>query len=530
MNIGVPRQHRPRVAIFVAGVAPMAIWPLSGAPLAHPFEAALWAALYAALFGFAPARFARLFAWVLLLALPLTLAWLGTIAVTGAGPSDILRTAALSASPGEVLQSAKMAFGKPAFLITALLCCVASVWAVQSSRAPLPSGTANGLFFFMALLTLFAAQSNLAALRWATAGPESKNAVPWMAHVETGGQMLGAAINLATIGRPIAEERMRNVLGAPRLFEAKAQLAVFVVGESLRADALMDNGRGPWSQRLRERLAAGLGARAPDACASSNATFFAVPRLLTAVDPADAVRAETAPTILALARAAGARTAWLSNQEDWVVVETGHDVMIKTAAGYMAASLDETLVRALDDFVLLNPAGPRAVLLHLHGQHFDYDDRYPAGFLGPLPAGLSGDAAEEQHYQRAAEYGAKVLLDAADILDRQTEPAFLIFTSDHGENLASDGTGKKYHAGPVSGRFDTTVPVLLLWNRAFAQTGRLKRVAALLQPRPPGDLLAHRDVARAWLLLTGMPGELAPLSPALTLSGDRIVPCATLPP
>lgn len=531
MNIGFIKDHRPRVAIFVAGIAPMAIWPASGAPLAHPLEASLWATLYAMLFGFAPGRWVRTLAWLQLLALPLTLAWIGTVAVTGAGPSELLRGAAMAATRAEIVQSIRMAFGRPSFLLIATLSGITCFWAVRANRAHVPTGNILGFLFVAAMLILFGAQSNIARLRWMSAGPESKLSVPWMSHVEAGGQMIDAAINLATLGRLRPEDIERKVGSAPRLFQANPGLAVFVLGESLRADALMVEGRGPWSRRLQERLAGGLGVRAADACAPSNATYHSVPRLLTAIDPVDAGRLDTVPTILALAHVAGAKTAWISNQEDWVVIEKGHDFMVKTSAGYASASLDEVAVSALSDFVQINPRGPRAAIMHLHGQHFDYVDRYPADFLGPMPAGLSADAQEEWHYRGAAEYGAKVLLDAAAILDREKEPAFLVFTSDHGENLVSDGTGRKYHAIPGSVKFDVMTPVLFLWNRAFAQSGRSALIAPLIVPKGAPAMIAHRDVAKAWLLLAGMPGDFSKLSPAITWASNegKYIPCADLP-
>jgi glucan phosphoethanolaminetransferase (alkaline phosphatase superfamily) len=526
MVFSLSKEYIPRLAIFAAGIAPMSIWPLSGARLAHPLEVSAWSVAYALFFCLAPGRGARFFAWLQIVLLPMTLAWIGTVSVMGSGPSDILRGAAFSASSGEIVQSATMAIGKASFLASSAISFIACVWAVCASKEVATSGNTIGIAFITALLLLFAAQSNISYLRWAAAESESKISVPWMADVETGAQMVGAAINLATLGRPRVEESSRKAVDAPRLFQANPGLAIFILGESLRADALMVDGRGPWSKALKERLAAGLGVRAADACAGSNATFSAVPGLLTMVDPSDAVKADTAPTILALAHAAGAKTAWITNQEDWVVIETGHDAMIKTAAGFDSSSLDETVVAALADFVKINSDGAKAAILHLHGQHFNYVDRYPAGFLGPIPAALSRDAEEELHYQRAAEYGVKVLLDVAAVLDKQREPAFLVFTSDHGENLVSDGTGKKYHAGPVSGKFDTTVPVLFLWNKAFAQSSRAAKIDALVKSR---ELIAHRDVAKAWLLLDGMPGDFSTLPSSMTLSSNVVVPCETLP-
>jgi hypothetical protein len=80
-------------------------------------------------------------------------------------------------------------------------------------------------------------------------------------------------------------------------------------------------------------------------------------------------------------------------------------------------------------------------------------------------------------------------------------------TSDHEENLPSDKTGKRFHSGPATGKFDTTVPALVLWNRAFADSGRARLLDRLVKAK---GLIAHRDVAKAWLGLQGMPGEIVP--------------------
>jgi glucan phosphoethanolaminetransferase (alkaline phosphatase superfamily) len=110
----------------------------------------------------------------------------------------------------------------------------------------------------------------------------------------------------------------------------------------------------------------------------------------------------------------------------------------------------------------------------------------------------------ELRYGRSAEYGVHILLQLASILDEQKEPSFLIFTSDHGENLPSDKTGKKLHGGTFVGRYEVRVPVLLLWNRAFAASGRLRAIDPFLQAQ---GVISHRDVANAWLELVGWQGK-----------------------
>ncbi|MBE7426723.1 MAG: hypothetical protein HS106_11935 [Ideonella sp.] len=111
---------------------------------------------------------------------------------------------------------------------------------------------------------------------------------------------------------------------------------------------------------------------------------------------------------------------------------------------------------ALRHFAFASRARPsRAALLHLLGQHFHYADRYPPDLFGPEPGGLTADERETLRYQRAAEFGAKTLLEIAAVLDAETKPAFAVFTSDHGENLWSDGNRKRYHAGPPDGAIRT---------------------------------------------------------------------------
>jgi glucan phosphoethanolaminetransferase (alkaline phosphatase superfamily) len=200
---------------------------------------------------------------------------------------------------------------------------------------------------------------------------------------------------------------------------------------------------------------------------------------------------------------AGAKTAYINNQGSWIVPETGHDVMqTTTTMGHQ--SYDDAVIKALGDFVEYTGYGPKAALLHIYGQHFFYDQRYPPTAFAPIPENLNADEREERQYAQAAEYGLKVLLDAANILDQQKQPSFLIFTSDHGENLVSDRTGKKYHALPISGKNDTTVPAIALWNRAFAESGRARLLNTLIEGH---GLIAHRDVALAWLSLAGAPGN-----------------------
>lgn len=526
---------RARLLLFVASMAPMSIWLVSAGRLARPVEAAGWALLCGVLAASAPGRVLRWAAILQLLLLPLTLAWIGAVAVTGMGPSTASIGSATNGAYKEVLTAARVVLWNRQFQLVAVLSLGLAAAAARAAwRAPQGRSGWLSLVFLAAMLPASSAVLDAGGYAgWARlAGPEARMGVVWLSHLEMGKEGLRTALNQAVMSAEAQPQFVRSAVGVPREFDAQPGVAVFIVGESLRADALLDPARGQWSAGLAARLERGLGVRLPDACAGGNGTFASVPRLLTVVDVADEAGAARKPTVLAMAKAAGARTAYINNHEIWVMPEEGHDFSQKISS-MDVNTYDEVAIDAMADFLKRTDAASKAVLIHLYGQHFFYEQRYPAAMFPPEPTGLDGEALNELRYRRAAEYGASVLLRAAEVLDAQPEPAFLLFTSDHGENLPSDGTGRRMHAGPTSSRADSVVPTIVLWNAAFQRSGRAKLLDVFLQKN---GLIAHRDVSRAWLAMLGQPGGILPTSDPKTWGalepGDpaSAVSCALLKP
>ena len=524
---------RARLALFAAALCPLAIWLISSGRLARPGETAAWALLCALLMASAPGRWMRPFAYAQLLLLPLTLAWVGAVASTGMGPSIASLESVTAGAYKEVRTALEVVLRAPGFALTAGATLLLSAVAARlAHRQRWEADGRSGLLFLVLLLPASAAVLDAAGLHGFArlAGPEARVSVPWLSHLE----MMKASLNQLVM--PGAQARdaqpVRSALGVAPAFRTEAGVAVLIIGESLRADALLKPGRGPGSAELQRRLDDGLGVRLPDACAGGNGTFIAVPKLLTAA-PAEAPPSDThRPSLLALARAGGAKTAYINNHEIWVMPETGHDLVQKISSTE-TNSYDEVATEAVENFIRREEGSPSlAIVLHLYGQHFFYEDRYPSELFEPEPAPASPTELEELRYQRAAEYGAQVLARAARMLDGLPTPAYLVFTSDHGENLPSDHNGKRFHAGPVNSRTDTLVPALVLWNRAFAQSGRQHRLEALQGTA----LITHHDLARAWLALLGAPGRLTPAADPMTwgavTAGMAAGPlrCGDLPP
>ncbi len=530
-----PRIHA-RVALATAILAPMCIWGITNAQLARPWSVAIWGLCTALFAASLPKRFARWCAWTQLVMLPMTMGWIGAVAVSGAGPS-VASTASITAGAfREVLTAALLAIYIPAFTIVVLLTLVCCVWAIRSTScmpSRFPKWAAPFPIVTIAMLSTTAMDAMGFPSLSRLASPESKVSVPWLSHLEVIKEEVSLFLDRLASGESAAGPVTRNAETAPKLFDAEPGIAVFIVGESLRADAMLQPHRNVWSDQLLKRLQEGLGVRLPDACAGGNATFISVPRLMTGAAVDDQKGAAEMPTVLALAHAAGAKTAYINNHEVWVVPEVGHDLLLKTSS-MQINTYDDVAISAMSDFLTRTSSTSKAVMLHLYGQHFNYEDRYPQRLFPPEPEGLSDDTLLELRYSRAAESGARMLMLAAQVLDEQKVPAFLVFTSDHGENLPSDNTGKRLHAGAWVGRNDTQVPVLILWNASFAAANRQKQLEPLIHAQ---GLIAHRDVANAWLQLVGMRAALTVTSDPKTYGASGVstqhgmtVPCAQLRP
>ena len=269
---------------------------------------------------------------------------------------------------------------------------------------------------------------------------------------------------------------------------------------------------------------------------------MAVPMLLTGVAPDDYRQAATSPSVLAALRASGFITAWLSNQDTTVFNESGHDyywTVGDTAA--LSGGYDEALIPVARSFVaplwrqVSAVKAPRAAVIHTMGSHFEYANRYPPSLYPAEPEKLSLEALASLRYGRAVDYSAKVMLSFANILDEISEPAYLVFSGDHGENLPMDRNGLIAHLGARASIHDGTTTSLVLWNRAMRNSNRPQRAIAGLVAAP---LISHADITRLFLALAGF-GEI----PVQPVSNPRILapvdadagrstthPCAALRP
>jgi glucan phosphoethanolaminetransferase (alkaline phosphatase superfamily) len=523
------------------------------------------AAGLAGLLSFLPRPWWKVSCIATVIALPYTLWWCGVAAAGGAGAEYDAAIAAMETNPSEATGALKFVLNLPSFVMVAMthifflaLACAAAWPRAQGKFSQDPERRAVSF----ALLVSVAPLSLCALLFMHT--PEGAVRAHGLFGAATVASPLGSAGEIAAAGieaaaarqnelapqtRPSASKRGKPAYNREEAHVSKIVtapvLAIFIVGESVRADGYGpgQRNRGAASRALAERVDAGLGSWLPTTCASSDGTHRAVPMLLTATPPENEPQASIAPTILGILKADGFKTAWLANNEAGPHArERGHDLYAgvfnvnpDAADGAPLAhwKFDTDMVPTARKFAGA-VTDPTALIMHTSGNHIPYEWRYPSGFFAPEPAHLGTDQLVDLRYAHALEYGARMILGVATILDSTAAPAFLIYVSDHGENLPSDHNGLVTHLGPRTSIRVGTVPAFVLWNKAMAESGR---PAQALSKLLTAKQIAQADVARLFLILAGAEeGPLVPTSEPKIVGrvhvGDNYeaVPCSALQP
>ena len=514
------------------------IWPaMIAVPGASSFANALagvaTAIGLAGLVAFAPWGSWRTTCGLSVLALPFTVWWCGYVAVAGGGPGYEPAVAALRTDAGELSGAITLAITRPTLMWAAVghvaflaLAChrawtAPSVASAQMDRRVLGALCLSALMVVVAIA--FAEQLTNSGRhrpkRPPGNTPHTYQPLP-QPHALFGPATfmspLGSAEEIVSMNyraRLHAEEqgyRRRPATSAIRVTDPT--LAIFYLGESARADGFGPSrrDRGVASRQLYERIASGLGTWLPPTCASSDGTHLSVPMLLTETTPSHFQDAATTPTVLGELHAAGFATAWLANnQAGPTATERGHDMYAGLfnvnpddlyGEKFESWTVDADMVPVARDFILRRP-GPSAILMHSIGSHFPYDARYPKDFFAAEPKDLNGDELLELRYERSLEFTARAILDVTELLDRNSSPAFLVYTSDHGENLPSDQNGLRGHLGARTSRAVALVPSFILWNTAMARTGRPAEVLSHVSTRP---MIAHVDISRIFLAMAGL--------------------------
>jgi glucan phosphoethanolaminetransferase (alkaline phosphatase superfamily) len=307
-------------------------------------------------------------------------------------------------------------------------------------------------------------------------------------------------------GKSAVTDPARPLPFVPRIADGAqaGMLVVFVIGESHRADVLSPTTRPDLAPGLRKLADAGQLVEFTDVVSASNLTTYSVPAMLTGTSSAQLLSGvHGKPSGLGYFKGAGFFAAWISNQADDLFNELGWDVASYPSSDRYVAH-DEVLLSKLRQLLGLGHAH-KSFVLHMMGSHFDYERRYPASFRSLPAANVPRPAYVRQNYENSVAY-------SADVLDRillaslaVPEPAVVIFSSDHGENLMDDERGLIWHGGTIPpSRYEFSSATWIAWNKAWADAfphlvTRLREIAH--------EPLSHEHLLGIWLTTGGLLGH-----------------------
>jgi heptose-I-phosphate ethanolaminephosphotransferase len=282
-----------------------------------------------------------------------------------------------------------------------------------------------------------------------------------------------------------------------------AQTVVLVLGESVNRSnwSLYGYARNttPELDRLRDQLLVFKNVNSADA-----ATAQSLLKMLTPATRDEPEAWHDQPNVLALARAAGYRVFWVSNQERadgpiQILAAHAHEqVFVNEGRGREARSLDERMLPHIER-ILARPEPRKLVVVHMQGAHLRYDLRYPQAYdhftrtEDGVDAALRGAGRSfwivkaRDQYDNAMLYGDHVI---AAILERARRPCghptSLLYVSDHGQEVGHNRDFAGHSSTDPSG---FQVP-LLVWTNRADKLARMDR-AALEARSYRTDVLDH---------------------------------------
>ena len=272
---------------------------------------------------------------------------------------------------------------------------------------------------------------------------------------------------------------------------------VLVLGEShAKARSQLYGAARATEPRLEARRKAGELAVFTDAVAPHSMTVYALAKVLTLEAHDSDYTYYDSPNLCDVMKAAGFRTWWIDNQGQMNALGLSYNAIARRAdcTIYTAASW-----RTQPDGVLLkpfaaalaDPAPKKFIVVHLLGSHSDYTRAAPEDFPGFAADDTPGALTPEQEEHRAVVdaydktilYNDLILDQMMSMLDERGGKAFLLYLSDHGENLYEERQ-LTLHSESMPTRATVEVPVLLYLTPAYrkavgeAETARIFAAAS----------------------------------------------------
>jgi len=327
--------------------------------------------------------------------------------------------------------------------------------------------------------------------------------VYWPAYVE---DYLDQRAYMEEVRHKVERDLKRAGQDAASYAGPPAQTVVLVLGESVNRSNWSLYGyprhTTPELDRRRDQLLVFRNVQSADA-----ATAQSLLKMLTPATKGEPEAWRDQPNVLALARSAGYRVFWLSNQERadgpiQILAEHAHEqVFVNSGRGREARSLDERMLPPLER-ILARPEPRKLVVVHMQGAHLRYDLRYPKAYDRFTGTEDGVDEAlrhagrpfwirkARDEYDNAMLYGDHVISAILDRVQKASRassvPSSVLYVSDHGQEVGHNRDFAGHSSTDPSG---FQVP-LVVWTNRADKTAQLDR--ATLEARVyRTDVLDH---------------------------------------
>ena len=379
-------------------------------------------------------------------------------------PGDALVSALLDTSPTEFLHVAR-AFGAWWLLLPATL----ALYALAVRWVPREVHLTPAASKKLALGLLVYALLGLSARQVLEGG----NGLPPFFEASSAAQVFPLSWGMAFERSWEARRAQQQAHGANgrALAPDEPMLLVLVIGETVRPDHMSvygyDRPTTPWLQAQRAQWLV-----YEEAASTAQWTAVAVPSIVTRQQGGKTVN------LLKVFREGGFQTAWFSNQNraDFALAADFSNFPDSDVDLYYRQ--DEAMLPLAASHI--NQGARRQLLvLHMRGSHYPYDLAYRAEARRFRPtlteAGVAMPPSPRDRPAVVNSYDNTIV--ALDrflerlilMLQAQTRPVFLMYTSDHGENLLDDERELFMHALPQASRYDLRVPLLFWTNAAYCE-------------------------------------------------------------
>lgn len=298
-------------------------------------------------------------------------------------------------------------------------------------------------------------------------------------------ELEGYVANLEAFKKAHHEYEAREIPLVLSTEEKQGGLFVLVIGESATRDHFSAFGyerkTTPWMDSVKGKDGFYL---FKNAYACYSATTKALAYALTSANQYTGKEFAQSPSLLEVAKAAGYKTVWLSNQVRFGERDNPNTVIAEGAneSIWLNSHLGVTLLSDFPDGMLvekwpsIQKADDMVVIFHLMGSHNSYQDRFPPEF-----AKFTGVNTQVNEYDGSLLYTDYVLQKIYEDMSKEPNFQAMVYFSDHGDAIDSG----HFHS---SANFEwqmARIPLFVALSPQYAKT----------HPEICAQLKAHESLA-----------------------------------